>query len=106
MSVLGIHSGVRIPVWIVLFSECAPPILPLAVGLLSLQSSEGLAVKLPRSGAQLFWWRRGTQCQWTRCMAMRCHQVWLAEPGVNVIWGWSACECRGQFGSYNCLQRT
>ncbi len=46
---VGIHSGVT--VWNVLFSECAPPILPSAGGLLSLLS---LAVELPRSGARLF----------------------------------------------------
>ena len=58
------------------------------MGLLSLLSSEGLAVELPRSGARLFWWRRETQCQWRR--PMRCHQVWQAEPG-----GYARCRLGG-----------
>ncbi len=107
---LGIHSGVPITVWNALFSESAPPILPSAGGLLSLLSSEGLAVELPRSGARLFWWRRETQCQWSggvgqwQCDATKSGRQ-SQEVTLDVVWGWSACECRDQFSSYNCFQR-
>ena len=76
-SVGEIRSGVQRAVSIVLVSECVPHVLLLAGGQLLRLSSCTLAVELPRSGARLFWWRRGTQCQWKRWgWPMLCLQVW------------------------------
>lgn len=89
-SVLGNQPLVTRFLWIVLFSECAHSILPLAGSLLSLLSSEGLALELPWSAASIFWRKKRTVCQWRPWL----HIVWSTE-GCSKVWSafWGDIHC-------------